>query len=341
GCLSNFCLILGQGRLVRELRQKFERHPEMLCRVVGILCPEDGRAEAESLPGAQPPISTALPGIEDLLCSEGVEELLVALPGCGSRQLLSLAGRCRQRGIRVSLVPELYELYLSRPHLVDLDGLPVLHLGEPGKPGRRAWKRGFDLVFASILAIFAFPVVLFAALLLRRGRARGFRWEARCGYQGRTFSMLRLNVDRGEAKSFWERLLQELSLTELPQLWNVLRGDMSLVGPRPESPDRVRRYSEWQQQRLTVKPGMTGLAQVHGLREQHSSEEKTRYDLQYVLSVSPWADLSLLLQTLWTLATRPWNRRKAAAADSVMRPMSDLRLNPEFHREMADHAHRP
>lgn len=92
--------------------------------------------------------------------------------------------------------------------------------------------------------------------------------------------MLRLNIDRtGSNASRFEAVLRKFSLTELPQLWNVLQGDMSLVGPRPESPHRVYRYSEWQQQRLTVKPGMTGLAQVQGLREQHSSEEKTRFDL--------------------------------------------------------------
>jgi hypothetical protein len=117
--------------------------------------------------------------------------------------------------------------------------------------------------------------------------------------------MIRLNIDRHSgAAGLFERLLIKLSITELPQLWNVLRGEMSLVGPRPESPERVKRYSEWQKQRLSVKPGMTGLAQVHGLREQHSSEEKTRFDLQYLLDRSFLADVSLLFQTAWTLAMR-------------------------------------
>ena len=124
--------------------------------------------------------------------------------------------------------------------------------------------------------------------------------------KGREFSMLRLNVDRDPIRMVrqFDRIMWQLSLTEVPQIWNVLRGDMSLVGPRPESPDRVRRYSEWQNQRLSVRPGMTGLAQVHGLREQHSSEEKSRFDLRYLLHPSPIADLSLVIQTLWTLVTR-------------------------------------
>ena len=79
--------------------------------------------------------------------------------------------------------------------------------------------------------------------------------------------MLRLNVDHDPQRaSGFERLLWQLSISELPQFWNVLRGDMSLVGPRPEGPERANRYSSWQQQRLSVRPGMTGLAQVHGLR---------------------------------------------------------------------------
>jgi lipopolysaccharide/colanic/teichoic acid biosynthesis glycosyltransferase len=79
---------------------------------------------------------------------------------------------------------------------------------------------------------------------------------------------------------------------------------MSLVGPRPESPERVKHYSDWQRQRLSVKPGLTGLAQVHGLREQHSSEEKARFDLQYIFHWSLFLDFSLVLQTAWTLFVR-------------------------------------
>jgi len=96
----------------------------------------------------------------------------------------------------------------------------------------------------------------------------------------------------------------------------VLSGQMSLVGPRPESVERVRDYSEWQRQRLKIKPGMTGLAQVNGLREQHSSEEKTRYDLRYMVRWTPIIDLVLLLETVWTLAARPWGGTEPRLAPS-------------------------
>ncbi len=108
-----------------------------------------------------------------------------------------------------------------------------------------------------------------------------------------------------------ESFMQHVSLTELPQLLNVLRGDMSLVGPRPEGLERANRYTDWHRQRLSVMPGMTGLAQVHGLRHQNSSEDKTRYDLQYILRRSVFQDISLLLQTIWTLMGRMFQSRKA------------------------------
>jgi len=87
---------------------------------------------------------------------------------------------------------------------------------------------------------------------------------------------------------------------------------MSLVGPRAESPQRVKHYSEWQKKRLRVKPGMTGLAQVSGLREQHASEDQTRFDLQYLLEWSPFMDLVLLVQTIGTLARRCLPARASA-----------------------------
>ena len=143
------------------------------------------------------------------------------------------------------------------------------------------------------------------------------------------------------ASERFERVLEKMSLTELPQLWNVLRGDMSLVGPRPESPDRVKRYSEWQQLRLSMKPGMTGLAQVHGLRDQNSSEEKTRFDLQYILNPSAVADVSILLQTLWTLAMRlfPYPRRDAAEPNTQGSRLVD-EVTPQFVEETLQGAHR-
>jgi len=302
-------IIVGNDRIGKEIALKIERHPEMMCQVIGFLHPDEGGAGVppggDALQSANCELTSL--AVLSLMERESVSELILALPVSARPEILNLAAACRQRGISVSLVPQPYELYLSKPNLMDLDGLPLLQLQEvANSTADRSRKRVFDVLVTCVLCLPALALTLPAALFLWLRKGKAFRWEKRSGQNAVPFRLLRLNVDRhGLARlPFVERVLTEFSITELPQLWNVLRGDMSLVGPRPEGYERVRHYTEWQQQRLCVKPGLTGLAQVHGLRDQHSSEEKTRFDLQYQLNPSLVNDFSLLLQTLCTLVCR-------------------------------------
>lgn len=301
-------VVVGSGSIAREVAAKIERHPEMLCKVAGFLFPDDGPVDFGSFmeSGAEGSRRVSTLGIVDLLRAREIDELIVALSQSTSSEVLTLTARCREAGIRVSLVPQPYELYLSKPVLLDLDGLPLLQLNDPTpSPLFVQCKRLLDLLLGTVLAALAIPIVMPLALLLRATKRKAFCWDTRCGQHGENFEMLRLNVPRHNKDGGpFERWLEESSITELPQLWNVLRGQMSLVGPRPESPTRAKRYTEWQQRRLSVKPGITGLAQVYGLRDHSSSEDKTRYDLQYLLYPSLIVDVSLLLQTLWTLFRR-------------------------------------
>jgi len=299
-------VILGSDRLAAELAAKFQCHPELLSQVVGFLWPgAEARPSRSSPAEGSDACTVSTLDVIQLLRQQRVDELVIAHPPA-SREVLDLVALCRKQAIQVSLVPQPYELYLTRPHLLDLGGLPLLQLGEmPPAAAAGAGKRIVDLVLGGALALAALPVVALAAAALRFFTGQGFRWEQRIGWKGAEFSMLRLNVDHNPPHSSrFARLLWHFSLSELPQLWNVVRGEMSLVGPRPETPERVNLYSPWQQQRLSVKPGITGLAQVHGLREQHASEDKTRYDLQYMLHPSLLKDLSLLIETVWTLTLR-------------------------------------
>jgi lipopolysaccharide/colanic/teichoic acid biosynthesis glycosyltransferase len=313
-------VIVGSGHVARELGARIERHPEVLCTVVGYLAAQDTYSESFSVADTSAVVPVQTLGIVDLLKARGVQELILVGSSCSHGELINLAARCRNEGIHVSLVPELYELYLSKPNLLDLDGLPVLQLPEPHSLVTGGIKRAMDLALGSALLVPALPILLVAAACLRLEKGSAFRWEVRCGQDGKRFRMLRLNVDRFAPNlTFLQNILEDLSVTELPQIWNVLMGDMSLVGPRPEDPRRVERYTEWERQRLNAKPGMTGLAQVYGLREQHSSAEKCRFDLQYLLDCSPFLDLSLLLQTVWTLMTRSLHR-KSLPTDSPLPP---------------------
>jgi lipopolysaccharide/colanic/teichoic acid biosynthesis glycosyltransferase len=299
-------VILGSDRLASELAAKFKRHPELLCEVTGFLCPE------AELPAARPIAASATGAatvssmeVIRLLRQHRVDEHILAHSPF-SNEILNLIALCRQQAIRVSLVPQPYELYLSKPTLLDLGGLPLLQLADVATPApARLGRRCFDIVLSLVFSLLTLPIVLTSAAALRLSTGAAFRWETRIGLGGKQFSMLRLNVDRDpQNTSRYQRLLWQISISELPQLWNVLRGEMSLVGPRPEGPQRADCYSTWQQQRLSIKPGMTGLAQVHGLRECHPSEDKTRHDLQYILHATLLKDTSLLIETMWTLASR-------------------------------------
>jgi lipopolysaccharide/colanic/teichoic acid biosynthesis glycosyltransferase len=297
-------VIVGNGALARELATKIDRHPEMLRQVIGFLCPVEVVVDSPSF--GLNSISTRTLGIVDLLRPRNVDEIIVALPKTGHPEMVDLAAHCQSQGIAVSVIPHPYELYLSKTQLIDLDGLPVLQLRDANVAiGTPAWQRFMDLVLASLLFVLTLPALILGAAALKIRKGRAFCRELRCGKGGEPFWMYRLNSERYvDDLAPYELVLQHLSVTELPQLWNVLRGDMSLVGPRPEPPEKVKHYSDWQKQRLNVKPGITGLAQVHGLRDQHSSEDKTRFDLQYILNRSVFAYVSLLLQTFWTIAIR-------------------------------------
>jgi len=316
---ENRCVIVGRGAIARELAQKIASHPELPFQIVGYLYPgqPDGSNGFSGSNGTgHIPIKTL--GVLDLLTREKVQKLIIAVPQPNGMEVRKLISQCRSASIDVYLVPELYDLYLSKAELTEIDGLPLVSLREPTRPWANAvLKRVLDIVLSLGILVFLSPIFMFAILFVYTKKGRAFRTELRCGEGGIPFKMYRLDVERhGTSPQSYERLLVRWSLTELPQLWNVLRGDMSLVGPRPESPERTKHYSDWQRQRLKMRAGVTGLAQVHGLREQHPSEDKTRFDLQYIGAWSPFLDLSIIVQTVWTLLSRGLIRETSPAEGS-------------------------
>jgi lipopolysaccharide/colanic/teichoic acid biosynthesis glycosyltransferase len=328
-------VVMGNGRIARELAERIQKHPEMRWEVVGFLFPAGDDFVEPLLHAGQSSQLNSLQ-IETLLQNNGVDELVLTSRVPDQRQVLDLIANCRQRGVRISVVPNLYELYVNRPSLMDLDGLPLLRLDDGETTTlQMALKRVVDITLGTALLIIGSPVLLasLATLWIQTGKA--LVSEMRCGYNGRPFRMYRFNVDRFATNlSATEKMLALLSISELPQLFNVLKGEMSLVGPRPEPFDRVKRYSDWQRQRLSCKPGVTGLAQVHGLREENSSEDKAYYDLRYIQDWSLLADLSLVLQTIWTIS-----RRFVAAAPETLQLVDPAVQNPTEFVELA-HADR-
>ncbi len=301
------CVILGHGPIARELASKIVSHPEIPFHIVGFLFPGESEASNGFASWLESPFTSVKTlQVLELLARQQVQKLIIAMPQPDGAEIRKLIAECRKASIQVYLVPQLYDLSLSKVEMLEIDGLPLLSLQERNTPvGSLTLKRAMDFVLSLGILLLVSPVFAVAAFVVYSKRGRAFRTELRCGKDGIPFRMYRLNVERhATSPERYAGLFVRWSLTELPQLWNVLRGDMSLVGPRPESPERVKYYSEWQRQRLKVRAGVTGLAQVHGLRDQHSSEDKAHFDLQYIANWSPFLDLSLILQTVWTLLFR-------------------------------------
>jgi lipopolysaccharide/colanic/teichoic acid biosynthesis glycosyltransferase len=312
-------VLVGSKRFTQEFAFKIYRHPELLYEVVGRLYPVGaGGPDVDRGIAADDKLLSSF-DVLGALAERQVDELVVLVDESPGLEFQSFVARCRDQGIKVKLLPRGYELYTSKPTLIEIDGLPLVSLENPSiAPAAAVLKRAIDLILGALLLLPATCIFIAATVVLLRNKRRVLRRELRIGQNGSPFWMYRMDIDReGEGGPAYERIIRDLSISEIPQLWNVLLGQMSLVGPRPESRGRVKYYSEWQRERLKAKPGITGLAQVNGLREHDASEDKTRFDLQYLLEWSPFNDLILILQTVATLVKRCLTQRAGAKATAV------------------------
>ena len=255
--------------------------------------------------------------VRQFLDSGTAREVFVALPAGQASRLPALLAEFAQTPADVRVVPDLGDAMLLNPSAVVVAGVPVVSIRERPLYGLRAGaKRVTDVALSLILLVLLSPFVVAIALLVAV-TSRGplvFRQE-RMGLDGRRFAMLKFRTMRTGAEDatgpvFARRgdprvtplgqVLRRLSLDELPQLWNVLRGEMSLVGPRPERAPFIEQFRArlpGYMLRHTVKAGMTGWAQVHGLRGESSIEERLRYDLEYIDRWSLLFDLEILGRT--------------------------------------------
>ena len=315
-------VIIGSGPLVCELTNSLRNDPRKRYDVIGVLAPE-----MQEMAGVFPHLAkertVASICVSDYLTKKNVDQVYLALPNSADSDVLRLVAQCRAAGIAVSFVPHAYELFITRSVLRTIGGIPLVAVNERQVRGHLyRWKGSADACAAATILLLASPLMVAVGTILYRTRGRVFRREVRCGAGGRPFEMYRFNIERRESPANWfDRWLEITSISELPQLFNVIRGEMSLVGPRPETAERVQHYSEWQRQRLAYKPGITGYAQLYGLRERNSSDEKARHDIRYPLGWSPLLDLTMVLQTLWIICCRA---SKALLSLPRPAPVSDV-----------------
>jgi exopolysaccharide biosynthesis polyprenyl glycosylphosphotransferase len=322
-------LIVGAGRIGQLTATRLVEHPELGLRPVGFLDKEP-LGDAAEVAGL--PVLGASWDLERIAASHGVEHVIIAFSTAPHEVLLGLVRRCDELGIAVSQVPRLFERVTDRVAVEHLGGLPLLSVEHADPKGWQfTVKYGLDRIVAAFLLLLTSPVLGASALAIWITMGRPlFHRQPRVGRDGRIFEMLKFRSmsgspeASGEADLDWAqaqlgagssadgentpdrrtpvgRFLRRFSLDELPQLWNVFRGDMSLVGPRPERVDYVReferavyRYGE----RHRVKSGITGWAQVNGLRGKTSLADRVEWDNYYIENWSLWLDFKILLLTV-------------------------------------------
>jgi exopolysaccharide biosynthesis polyprenyl glycosylphosphotransferase len=254
---------------------------------------------------------------EDLLsvvAANQIEEVIIALPAAAHMEVLRMHTDLQATSVNVRILPDVFDMVAMRARVEDFFGLPLISLREPSmNPVQAGVKRAFDLVIATLLSILMLPIMIAVAIWIRLDSPGPiFIHQSRVGAQGNIFPMHKfrsmrwrpddptdlVNKQRDDPRvTRAGRLLRRTSLDELPQLWNVLTGEMSLVGPRPELPAIVEQYEAWQHKRFNVPPGMTGWWQVNG-RADRSMHSNTEIDLFYVQNYSILLDIQILIRTL-------------------------------------------
>jgi exopolysaccharide biosynthesis polyprenyl glycosylphosphotransferase len=310
--------IVGDGNQARRVFNRIKDRPELGLRLVGRLSPgnlpEDSNLQELSFLGT-------IPEAGNLVRAYQLDTLVISPDFGGEDYLGDLAKACYGVNVEFLYLPDLEGTSLLPQRMVEIGGVPfwsVKDVPSSGWPG--LVKRGFDIVFSAVILLLISPIFLLIALLVKlSSRGPVFYGQRRVGLDGIEFDCLKFRSMRPDAEAstgpVWAqagdarvtpigKFLRRWSLDELPQLWNIFKGDMSTVGPRPERPEFVRQFAqriEGYHERHRMRSGLTGWAQVNGLRGNVPIEERTKYDRYYIEHWSLGFDVKIILMTILTV----------------------------------------
>ncbi len=330
------------GRAPSYLAQRLATEPVFGLQVVGCVAPPPRGPESRALQlvdsargGRRPPAAGGdmpelggLAALDEVLAEHAVEEVVVLDQELDHADLLHVIDTCERRGVRVRMIPAIYDLFVQPGDFSYVHGVPLLRVDER----RYLWlmrliKRCFDMIVSGVLLVLLLPVMALIWLVIRLDSPGPALFvQRRAGEHGRPFTMLKFRtmavdaeqrlhevvdvgglaqpvfkIERDPRVTRVGRWLRRSSLDELPQLINVLRGEMSLVGPRPEELSMAARYDVWQRRRLKVKPGITGLQQVEARGTLSDLNDRVRLDVYYIRKQSLLLDVVILARTVWAV----------------------------------------
>ncbi|HEU5198706.1 MAG TPA: sugar transferase [Ktedonobacterales bacterium] len=313
-------LVIGCDRLGKMMMQHLAANPQLGYQVIGFI---DAQTPPATHFGRFKSLG-AISDLEEIIRRHRVDQVLIALPSHQHQQIVRTVRLCERAGAEFKLIPDLYELSLSMIDMDTLEGIPLIGIKQPTiSPWHYLVKRGIDLTLAGLALLLGSPIWLLAALVIKLdSRGPVLFKQQRVGYRGRLFQVykfrsMRQHADQEQAalrqmneasgpifkikedprRTRVGKFLRSTSIDELPQLLNVLKGEMSLVGPRPPLPSEVEQYEAWERGRLEVLPGITGLWQVRG-RSELDFDEMVLMDLYYIENWSLRLDLHILLKTI-------------------------------------------
>jgi exopolysaccharide biosynthesis polyprenyl glycosylphosphotransferase len=318
-------LFIGDGEPTELLARKMRAHPEYGLEPIGVVpgASSIGDGELSSLG------DLSGEDLSDFLARSKADRVVICNTSLGEEALFDLVHRCKERSLKVSVLPQLFGAMGPSVEVDDVEGVTVLGINPPVLPrSSRFIKRSLDIFGSASMLILLAPVIGLVALAIKLGsRGPVFFKQSRIGRGGRPFALFKfrtmvvgaeqrrrelleqstdpgwLKLDHDPRITTVGRFLRLTSLDELPELWNVLKGDMSLVGPRPLIASEDSQIGGWARSRLDLTPGITGLWQVLG-RTNIPFEEMIKLDYLYVTNWSLWTDVRLILKTLPVVLTR-------------------------------------
>lgn len=326
---SRAVMIVGAGLVGKNMVQELRKYAWADINLAGYV-DDDPHKQGQKIDGM--PVLGTLNEVSTVVAAFRIQAAVVALPLRSHRRIVETCQTLQQIGVRVYVVPDLFALSFPSAALQGFGGIPVIDLGQSNPHNlRRLIKRTFDTFTAIVALTLLSPLLLIVAIVIKLDSPGPvFYRQPRVGENGRLFTMFKfrsmktgnnasvhrqhvakliqenLSVDQFGGKSLklendpritWVgKIIRKTSIDELPQLINILRGEMSLVGPRPPLPYEVELYQDWHKRRLEALPGVTGIWQIKG-RNRVSFDEMVRMDIEYIETQSFWLDVKILLQT--------------------------------------------
>jgi exopolysaccharide biosynthesis polyprenyl glycosylphosphotransferase len=309
-------LIVGVDDHAQRVGQTVQAHEWARLALVGYLQP-NGQPPADGIAAR---ICGTLADLETVVEREAVDEVVIAARWFDDAvfdDVARVARALQQQAVNIRIAPDYADLAYFHLSAEDFGGIPLIGVRYAIlSPGQRLVKRLLDVLIALLVLLLSWPLFLLIALAIRLdSRGPAIFGQQRVGQYGRRFTMLKFRTMhitqpvRIIAKQRHDprvtqvgRWLRRTSLDELPQFINVLRGQMSVVGPRPEMPEYVEKYEWWQRKRFEVPQGITGWWQING-RADRPMFENIEDDLYYIRHYSLWLDLQIMLRTVWVVLT--------------------------------------